>query len=155
VARTAAASFVTRAGVGVLWVHVVDGHDVTVTVALEDGSERVLTIPEQRPAARLVDGILRWRVEVPVPDDLPLGWHTVRAEQRPFGGAEADRTASAPFVITPDRLGDPPARGGRTRGGASWRSCTRCARAHRGASATSPISPTSRRSRASAAPTSC
>jgi 4-alpha-glucanotransferase len=110
------ASFVTRAGVGVLWVHVFDGHDVTVTVALEDGSERALTIPEQRPAARLVDGILRWRVEIPVPDDLPLGWHTVRAEQRPFGGAEADRTASAPFVITPDRLGDPPARGGRTRG---------------------------------------
>ncbi|EXJ51411.1 4-alpha-glucanotransferase [Microbacterium sp. MRS-1] len=111
------ASFVTRAGVGVLWVHVFDGHDVTVTVALEDGSERALTIPEQRPAARLVDGILRWRVEIPVPDDLPLGWHTVRAEQRPFGGgAEADRTASAPFVITPDRLGDPPARPGRTRG---------------------------------------
>ena len=110
------ASVVTRPGVGVLWVHVDDGHDVALTVEFEHAGTRELTIPEQRPAARLVDGILRWRVEVPVPADLPLGWHTLRAEQRAFGAAEADRTASIPFVITPDRLADPPARRGRDRG---------------------------------------
>jgi len=109
-------SLVTRAGYGLLWLHVFDGHDVAVTVILEDGTERTLSIPEQRPAARLVDGVLRWRVEVPVPADLPVGWHTVRAEQRAFGAAEADRTASATLAITPERLGDPPTRPGRQRG---------------------------------------
>lgn len=109
-------SLVTRPGVRPLVMHVADGHDVSVTVTLEDGSERDLPIPEQRPAARLVDGVLRWRVEVPVPADLPLGWHTARAVQRPFGGGEADRSASCTLVITPERLPDPPARPGRSRG---------------------------------------
>jgi len=110
------ASFVTRPGARNLPVVVADGHDVTVTVALEDGSWRDLEIPEQRPAARLVDGVLRWRVDVPIPHDLPLGWHTVHAFQRPFGGGEPDRTASAPLVITPERLPAPQARPGRRRG---------------------------------------
>jgi len=110
------ASLVTRAGYGLLWLHVFHGHDVAVTVVLEDGTERPLPIPEQRPTARSVDGVLRWRVEVPIPADLPVGWHTVRAEQRAFGAPEADRSASAPLAITPDRLGDPPTRPGRERG---------------------------------------
>ncbi|MBF4562574.1 4-alpha-glucanotransferase [Microbacterium sp. VKM Ac-2870] len=110
------ASVVARAGTGMLHLHVFDGHDVALTIVLEDGSQRQVAIPEQRPAARLVDGVLRWRVEVPVPSDLPLGWHTLRAEQRAFGAAQTDRTASAPLVITPERLGDPPTRPGRSRG---------------------------------------
>lgn len=109
-------SLVTRPGVRALLLHVADGHDVTAAVALEDGGWRELPIPEQRPAARLVGGVLTWRVEVPLPVDLPLGWHTVHAWQRPFGGGDPDRTASAPLVITPDRLPDPPTRPGRQRG---------------------------------------
>lgn len=109
-------SLVTRPGVRALLLHVADGHDVTAAVALEDGGWRELPIPEQRPAARLVGGVLTWRVEVPLPADLPLGWHTVLAWQRPFGGGEPDRTASAPLVITPERLPDPPTRPGRDRG---------------------------------------
>jgi len=109
-------SLVTRPGARALLLHVADGHDVTAAVALEDGGWRDLPIPEQRPAARLVGGVLVWRVEVPLPADLPLGWHTVHAWQRPFGGGEPDRTASAPLVITPERLPDPPTRPGRDRG---------------------------------------
>ncbi|KZE89760.1 4-alpha-glucanotransferase [Microbacterium sp. TNHR37B] len=107
-------SLVTRPGVRSLLLHVADGHDVTAEVLLEDGSRRDLPIPEQRPAARLIDGVLRWRVEVPVPADLPLGWHTVRARQCPFGGVP-DREATCVLVITPERLPDPPTRPGRDR----------------------------------------
>ncbi len=109
-------SLVTRPGARPLLVHVADGHDVTVSVELEDGSWRDLAIPAQRPAARLVDGVLMWRVEVPVPADLPLGWHTAHATQVPFGGGDPDRTASCALVITPERLPDPPTRAGRDRG---------------------------------------
>jgi 4-alpha-glucanotransferase len=109
-------SLVTRPGVRPLLVHVADGHDVTVSISLEDGSRRALAIPAQRPAARLVDGVLVWRVEVPVPADLPLGWHTAHAAQHPFGTADPDRVASCPVVITPERLPDPPTRPGRDRG---------------------------------------
>jgi len=109
-------SLVTRPGARALLLHVADGHDVSAAVALEDGGWRDLPIPAQRPAARLVGGVLTWRVEVPLPGDLPLGWHTVNAWQRPFGGGDPDRTASAPLVITPERLPDPPTRPGRDRG---------------------------------------
>lgn len=107
-------SLVTRPGVRRLHLHVADGHDVAAEVLLEDGSRRELAIPEQRPAARLIDGELRWRVEVPLPEDLPLGWHVVRARQWPFGG-EPDREATCVLVITPERLPDPPTRPGRDR----------------------------------------
>lgn len=109
-------SHVTRPGVRPLVVHVVDGHDVALTLTLEDGSSRGLPIPAQSPSARLAGGALRWRVEVPVPADLPLGWHTVHATETPFGGGDPARTAAATLVITPERMPDPPTRPGRDRG---------------------------------------
>lgn len=109
-------SFVSRPGARVLPVHVADGHDVDLTVVLEDGTSRALPIPDQQPSSRVVDGVAYWRVEVPIPHDLPLGWHTVRAAERPFGGGATARAASAPLVITPERLPDPPSRPGRSRG---------------------------------------
>lgn len=111
-------SQVVRAGGGELLVHVVDRHDVTLSVALEDGTRRELAIPEQRPEARTVAGTLVWRVRVPLPGDLPLGWHTVHAAQRPHGGGEPDRTAQCTLVVTPARLPDPPSRPGRS--GRAW-----------------------------------
>lgn len=110
------ASFVSRPGARNLPVHVFDGRDVTVTVALEDGSWRDLSIPDQQPVAQVVDGLVRWRVEIPIPDDLPLGWHTVHAFERPFGGGDVVRAASVPLVITPERLPAPPTRPDRHRG---------------------------------------
>ncbi|MBN9176889.1 MAG: 4-alpha-glucanotransferase [Microbacterium sp.] len=110
------ASHVTRPGVRSLFVHVVDGHDVRLTLTCEDGSTRDLAIPAQNPSARLAGGVLRWRVEVPLPTDLPLGWHTVSATETAFGHSEPARTATATLVITPERMPDPPTRPGRDRG---------------------------------------
>ncbi|MBN9216161.1 MULTISPECIES: 4-alpha-glucanotransferase [unclassified Microbacterium] len=111
-------SLVSRPGARSLQVHVADGHDVELVVALEDGSWRNLPIPGQHPHSCEVDGTLRWRVEVPVPADLPLGWHTVHAFERPSGSGatELTRTASAPLIVTPERMPAPPTRPGRTRG---------------------------------------
>ncbi|MGB4779505.1 4-alpha-glucanotransferase, partial [Microbacterium sp.] len=109
-------SHVTRPGARALTVHVANGHDVHLALALEDGSWRDLPIPHQHPVARTVDGVTMWRLEVPLPLDLPLGWHTVHAWQWPFGGGEADRSASAPLVVTPERMPAPPVRPGRRRG---------------------------------------
>ncbi|WP_299090470.1 4-alpha-glucanotransferase [uncultured Microbacterium sp.] len=113
--RLLPASLVSRPGARVLLVHVADGHDVTLSIALEDGSWRDLPVQPQEATARTVDGASVWRLQIPVPVDLPLGWHTVHAWQRPFGG-DVNRTASAPLVITPERLPAPPTRPGRRRG---------------------------------------
>ncbi|GLJ94726.1 4-alpha-glucanotransferase [Microbacterium dextranolyticum] len=110
------ASTVARTGTGTLVVHVRDGHDVRLSVGLEDGSWRDLAIPDQQPTSHEVDGVRRWRLEIPVPADLPLGWHTVHATESPFGGGEPSRTASAPLVVTPERMPAPPTRPGRHRG---------------------------------------
>lgn len=109
-------SLVSRPGARTLTVHVADAHDVRLSLALEDGTWRDLPIPAQAPRSRDVDGVRRWRLEVPVPADLPLGWHTVHAEETPFGGGDPVRTASAVFVVTPERMAPPPARPGRRRG---------------------------------------
>lgn len=110
------ASFVSRPGARALAVHVRDGHDVRLTVGLEDGSWRGLPIPDQQPVSREIDGATVWRVEVPIPADLPLGWHTVYATETPFGAGAAAREASAPLIVTPERMPDPPTRPGRSRG---------------------------------------
>lgn len=109
-------SFVSRPGARALPVHVADGYDVVVTAVLEDGTTRALPVPDQQPTARDVDGQRRWRVEVPMPADLPLGWHSVHAYERSIGGGETGRAASAPLVITPERMPAPPTRPGRSRG---------------------------------------
>ncbi|MFT4051439.1 MAG: 4-alpha-glucanotransferase [Microbacterium sp.] len=113
-------SFVWRPGARSLPVHVADGYDVRVVVGLEDGSWRELPIPDQQSAVRDVDGVRRWRVKVPIPHDLPLGWHTAYATETPLRAGAGDespgREASAPLVVTPERLPDPPTRPGRNRG---------------------------------------
>lgn len=109
-------SLVTRAGGRPLVAHVADGHDLTLSIALEDGSWRDLLIPDQQPTSRVVDGATVWRLEVAIPADLPLGWHTVHAWE--LQGGTAGRTASAPLVIAPDRLPEPPSRPGRN--GRAW-----------------------------------
>ena len=111
-------SLVVREGHGELVVHVLDGHDVRLSIALEDGSWRDLPIPEQQAGSRIVDGALVWRVLVPVPADLPLGWHTVHAAQQAHGAGQADRVDRCALVVTPARLADPPARPGNR--GRAW-----------------------------------
>lgn len=104
-------SVVVRHGGGDVWVHVADGYDVQVSVVLEDGSHWELPIPAQQSEAREIDGSTRWRVHVPLPSGIPLGWHTLRArEWRHDGGA--GRTGEATLIVTPHTLAPPPTRSG-------------------------------------------
>ena len=112
------ASLVVAAGSGELLAHVVDGHDISLGIELEDGSRRDLPIPEQAPDPGAVTGGTMWRLRVPVPGDLPLGWHTVHATERRHGSADPTRTAACVLVVTPPRLDPPPARPGN--GGRAW-----------------------------------
>ncbi|HEX5731015.1 4-alpha-glucanotransferase [Microbacterium sp.] len=111
-------SLVVREGSGVLQVHVADGHDVALRVTLEDGSVRDVPIPPQESEPRRVDGVTLWRLHVPLPADLPLGWHAVHAEQRAHGGDQPDRTAECVLIVTPQSLAPPPSRP--DHGGRAW-----------------------------------
>ncbi|MGR6742954.1 4-alpha-glucanotransferase [Microbacterium sp. F1-18] len=108
--RLVAPSTVVRQSSGEIEVHVADGSDVEVALVLEDGSIRALPIPVQQPVARTIDGQTRWRVRVPVPEDVPLGWHTVEARQYGGGG---DLLGSGALIVAPQRLPLPSAEAGR------------------------------------------
>lgn len=108
------ASTVVRAGTGSVDLHVSDGHDVEVSVGLEDGSWRSLPIPVQQPVARTVDGLTVWRVRLPLPADLPLGWHTLHVSELRGTGS---RHATGALIVTPERLPAPPHGRG---GGRAW-----------------------------------
>jgi len=103
-------SLVVRAGAGEVLVHVADGCDIELAVTLEDGSRRGIPIPDQEPESRTIDGASVWRVRVPLPADLPLGWHTLTAGEHRHGipvGA-----AKATLVVTPERISPPRTRRG-------------------------------------------
>lgn len=85
-------------------VHVADKHDVTLGIELEDGSHRELAIPDQEPQQRDVDGGAVWRLVVEVPQDLPLGWHAIVAQQRKQGDVGVDRDARCVLAVTPTSL---------------------------------------------------
>ncbi|MFT4219224.1 MAG: 4-alpha-glucanotransferase [Microbacterium sp.] len=110
-------SLVVREGSGDVFVSVADGHDVSVEVELEDGTRRALGIPDQDAASRTLDDATVWRVRVPLPADLPLGWHRLHAVERGHDGAESRRDDCV-LVVTPNRLPDPPSRPGN--GGRAW-----------------------------------
>lgn len=100
--RTLPPVFVTIAGQErTIWVHLPHGDSVVVDVVAEDGSTRVLPQVDRWIEPREVDGVLTGEATFAIPTDLPLGWHTVRAQL-------ADRTVESPLVVTPARL-DPPA----------------------------------------------
>jgi 4-alpha-glucanotransferase len=103
-------SVVVRQGDGELLVHVADGRGIELTVTLEDGSSRGIPIPVQQPDSRAIDDDAVWRIRVPLPNDLPLGWHTLHAREHRYGATE--RTSEAVFVVTPDRLTPPATRPG-------------------------------------------
>lgn len=106
-------SVVARQTGGEFFVHVADGCDVEVVATLEDGSRRTLPIPGQQPDSRTIDGSTVWRVRVPLPDDLPVGWHTVTAGEH--RGGIPSRAGKASLVVTPDRLAPPRTRPGSDR----------------------------------------
>jgi 4-alpha-glucanotransferase len=78
-------------------VHVPHGAGVTVEVELESGGRRSLSQLDRWVEPRVVDGAQVGEAVFEIPAGLPLGWHTVHARSD-------DRSASAPLVVTPDRL---------------------------------------------------
>ncbi|WP_427116457.1 4-alpha-glucanotransferase [Pseudarthrobacter scleromae] len=79
-------------------VHVRDGAAVQLGIALEGGAGAVDAVQEDvREQPREVDGVATRRMTFALPQDLPLGWHTLNAQA---GGA----SASATLVVTPRQL---------------------------------------------------
>ncbi|MBX7443896.1 MULTISPECIES: 4-alpha-glucanotransferase [unclassified Arthrobacter] len=79
-------------------VHVRDGATASLTVTLEGGAgSREAVQQDIWVQPREVDGVSTGRATFSLPQDLPLGWHTLHAESE---GA----TATAALVVTPARL---------------------------------------------------
>ena len=78
-------------------VHVPHGSAVQVWIIAEDGERYEAVQRENREAPVDVDGVLTGRATFAVPDTLPLGWHTLMADN--------DGTAAhCTLVVTPRRL---------------------------------------------------
>jgi 4-alpha-glucanotransferase len=86
-----------QANRGMLSVHAPTGSLRDVRVHLEDGGQRLLDRSSEWVEPRVVHGRQVEELTYVVPDDLPLGWHTVRAQLE-------GRQVSAPLVVTPKRL---------------------------------------------------
>ncbi|MFP5313335.1 MAG: 4-alpha-glucanotransferase, partial [Actinomycetes bacterium] len=79
-------------------VHVRDGATVRLTVTLEGGAGlREAVQQDAWVQPREVDGVRTGRATFSLPEDLPLGWHTLNAESE-------DAAATATLVVTPARL---------------------------------------------------
>jgi 4-alpha-glucanotransferase len=89
---------VTRQGASPrIAVHVPDGSAVEVWAELEAGGRRPLVQEDHWVEPRRIDGRLVGEATFVVPDDLPLGWHTLHA-------LHVDGEAARPLVVTPARL---------------------------------------------------
>lgn len=79
-------------------VHVRDGATATLTITLEGGTgSREAVQQDLWVEPREVDGTPVGRATFALPQDLPLGWHTLHAESE-------GTTATATLVVTPARL---------------------------------------------------
>jgi 4-alpha-glucanotransferase len=110
--RAVPACTVVRAGEPArVWVHVPDGQPAQALVRLEDGGVRSdLVQLDHWVRPQEVDGVLVGEATFALPEDLPLGWHTlVGGAPRPTGPAGSAGPAQAAFesgvlVVTPPRL---------------------------------------------------
>ena len=84
-----------------VWTHVPHGDPVTAWIELETGGTRdqLRQLENWTPPRRVDD---RWVGEASfeIPEDLPLGYHTLKA-------ASGARQASMPLIITPQWVGSP------------------------------------------------
>jgi 4-alpha-glucanotransferase len=78
-------------------VHIPHGTPVEVWVDLEQGGRRLLRQEDRWTEPRKIDGVQIGEVAFVVPDDLPLGWHTL-------GALYVDGKVDRPLVVTPARL---------------------------------------------------
>ncbi|WP_235779763.1 4-alpha-glucanotransferase [Sinomonas notoginsengisoli] len=78
-------------------VHLPHGSSASLWVVSEDGGHYAARQVENSDESRTVDGVLTGRAAFLLPEDLPLGWHTLHVRSE-------DRAAEATLVVTPDRL---------------------------------------------------
>ncbi|WP_370625067.1 4-alpha-glucanotransferase [Corynebacterium sp. TAE3-ERU12] len=78
-------------------VHVPDGSPVSVYAKLADGGEVPLAQLEHNVPARTVDGVRLGEAAFAVPEDLPLGWHEIIADNDGTSGV-------CTLAVTPRRL---------------------------------------------------
>ena len=83
-------------------VHARQGASVAVTLTTEDGTRLELAKLDEWWETESLNGETVSRRIFGIPAGLPLGWHTLHAEVE-------GRTASAPVVVTPQRVENPPA----------------------------------------------
>ena len=104
--RTVPACTVVRAGEPArVWVHVPDGEPARAFVRLEDGGVRNdLVQVDHWVRPQEVDGVLVGEATFALPEDLPLGWHTLVGGS---AGPNAPAPDSAVLVVTPAGL-EPP-----------------------------------------------
>jgi 4-alpha-glucanotransferase len=94
-----------------VWVHVPDGEAARLVVRLEDGGTRHdLVQVDHWVEPQPVDGALVGEATFALPEDLPMGWHTLVA--RSAAGVES----TSPLVVTPATLPEPELPGGRAWG---------------------------------------
>ena len=90
-----------------VWVHVPHGDPVETWIDLESGGRRDgLRQLENWTPPREVAGTIIGEASFEVPDDLPLGYHTLHARS-------GHRSAAMPLIITPQWLGFPERMGAR------------------------------------------
>ncbi len=81
--------------------HITSGQQLSLQIELETGGSRdIPVLSDQLGQTRRLDGRTITEVSVPIPVDLPLGYHTVQAHC-------LDQQASMPLIITPAWLGLP------------------------------------------------
>jgi len=84
-----------------VWVHLPHGDPVTIWIELETGGSRdQLRQLENWTSPHQIDEGWIGEASFEIPDDLPLGYHTLKAVSR-------ERQASMPLIITPLWLGFP------------------------------------------------
>lgn len=94
-------------------VHVHDGAQVRVWVIDEEGNEWPAYPGQQWTPPREVDGVLLGRATFWLPQDLPLGWHVVRAESQ-------GREQQATLVVVPHRVTTADSLPARTKRARTW-----------------------------------
>ncbi|MDO4900322.1 4-alpha-glucanotransferase [Actinomyces sp.] len=111
--RTLPPTVVVRAGTqATVPVHLPDGARVQVHIELEEGDGLQLLQADNWTPPREIDGILIGQTSFVIPDDLPLGWHTIVADVE-SGPAGNGFSATAALAVTPDHLDLPASLGGR------------------------------------------
>lgn len=100
-------SVVRAAGEALLSARVPAGADVVAELVTEDG-ERLALVPAAPVGARAVDGVDLSEVPLPVPADLPVGYHRVLVRvDGGDGDGEAPWQRSGAVIVVPDAMPAP------------------------------------------------